>query len=309
MQMEKASRPAQRLGSWLDREGVAGYVFIAPFIIGLVAFTVIPFFTSLYLAFTQYNVLTPAKWIGLDNFKKMFFEDKLFWKSFWITFKFAIIQVPLKLTISLLVALALSRQTRLTAFYRGAFYIPSLMGGSVAVALLWKQLWAYKGVINSLLKAVGLPGNIKWLSDPNTALGVLIGLGLWQFGSSMLIFLAAIKNIPASYHEAAIVDGAGPVKCFFKITLPMLTPIFLFNLINQTIGAFQAFNSSYLITQGGPLNSTLYYGVHLYNRAFTYYEMGYGSAMAWFMLLVIALLTMLIFKSSSAWVYYESEGK
>ena len=307
--MEKASRPAQRLGSWLDREGVAGYVFIAPFIIGLVAFTVIPFFTSLYLAFTQYNVLTPAKWIGLDNFKKMFFEDKLFWKSFWITFKFAIIQVPLKLTISLLVALALSRQTRLTAFYRGAFYIPSLMGGSVAVALLWKQLWAYKGVINSLLKAVGLRGNIKWLSDPNTALGVLIGLGLWQFGSSMLIFLAAIKNIPASYHEAAIVDGAGPVKCFFKITLPMLTPIFLFNLINQTIGAFQAFNSSYLITQGGPLNSTLYYGVHLYNRAFTYYEMGYGSAMAWFMLLVIALLTMLIFKSSSAWVYYESEGK
>ena len=159
--MEKASRPAQRLGSWLDREGVAGYVFIAPFIIGLVAFTVIPFFTSLYLAFTQYNVLTPAKWIGLDNFKKMFFEDKLFWKSFWITFKFAIIQVPLKLTISLLVALALSRQTRLTASYRGAFYIPSLMGGSVAVALLWKQLWAYKGVINSLLKAVGLPGNIK----------------------------------------------------------------------------------------------------------------------------------------------------
>ena len=307
--MEKASRPAQRLGSWLDREGVAGYVFIAPFIIGLVAFTVIPFFTSLYLAFTQYNVLTPAKWIGLDNFQKMFFEDKLFWKSFWITFKFAIIQVPLKLTISLLVALALSRQTRLTAFYRGAFYIPSLMGGSVAVALLWKQLWAYKGVINSLLKAVGLPGNIKWLSDPNTALGVLIGLGLWQFGSSMLIFLAAIKNIPASYHEAAIVDGAGPVKCFFKITLPMLTPIFLFNLINQTIGAFQAFNSSYLITQGGPLNSTLYYGVHLYNRAFTYYEMGYGSAMAWFMLLVIALLTLLIFKSSSAWVYYESEGK
>ena len=307
--MEKASRPAQRLGSWLDREGVAGYVFIAPFIIGLVAFTVIPFFTSLYLAFTQYNVLTPAKWIGLDNFKKMFFEDKLFWKSFWITFKFAIIQVPLKLTISLLVALALARQTRLTAFYRGAFYIPSLLGGGVAVALLWKQLWAYKGVINSLLKAVGLPGNIKWLSDPNTALGVLIGLGLWQFGSSMLIFLAAIKNIPASYHEAAIVDGAGPVKCFFKITLPMLTPIFLFNLINQTIGAFQAFNSSYLITQGGPLNSTLYYGVHLYNRAFTYYEMGYGSAMAWFMLLVIALLTMLIFKSSSAWVYYESEGK
>ena len=138
---------------------------------------------------------------------------------------------------------------------------------------------------------------------------MLIGLGVWQFGSSMLIFLAALKNVPASYHEAAIVDGAGPVRRFFKIVFPMITPIFFFNLINQTIGAFQAFNSSYLITQGKPLNTTLYYGVHLYNRAFTYYEMGYGSAMAWFMLLVIAIFTALIFRSSSAWVYYESEGK
>ena len=150
---------------------------------------------------------------------------------------------------------------------------------------------------------------VKFLNNPHITLYVLIGLGVWQFGSSMLIFLAAIKNVPQSYHEAAIVDGAGPVRRFFSIVLPMITPIFFFNLINQTIGAFQAFNSSYLITQGGPLNSTLYYAVHLYNRAFTNYEMGYGSAMAWFMLLVIAAFTALIFRSSSAWVYYESEGK
>lgn len=293
----------------MNRPNVAGYVFILPFIVGLLVFTVIPFFTSLYLAFTEYNVLSPAKWVGLDNFRKMFYEDKLFWTSFWVTFKFALIQVPVKLTVSLLVALVLSKGTKLTSYYRAAFYIPSLMGSSVAIALLWKQLFAFNGVINQALGMLGLPSNQRWLGDPKTALGVLISLGVWQFGSSMLIFLAAIKNIPASFHEAAIVDGAGPVRRFFSITLPMITPILFFNLINQVIGSFQAFNSSYLITGGKPLNTTLYYGVHLYNRAFNYYEMGYGSAMAWFMLLVIAAFTALIFRSSSAWVYYESEGR
>lgn len=307
--MQKAIRPPRTLSSTLNRNNVAGYVFILPFIIGLVVFTAIPFFTSLYLSFTEYNVLSPAKWIGVQNFHKMFFEDKLFWTSFKVTFKFAFIQVPIKLAVSLLVALVLSRATHMTSFYRAAFYIPSLMGGSVAIALLWKQLFSPNGAINQLLSAVGLPGNTRWLGDPHTALGTLIALGIWQFGSSMLIFLAAIKNIPASYHEAAIVDGAGPVRRFFAITLPMLTPILFFNLINQVIGAFQAFNSSYLITQGKPLNTTLYYGVHLYNRAFNHYEMGYGCAMAWFMLLIIAFFTALIFRSSSAWVYYESEGK
>ena len=268
----------------LSKEKVAGYVFILPFIIGLLAFTVVPFFTSLYLAFTEYNILSAPVWIGLANFQRMFFEDKLFWESFFVTFKFALIQVPIKLLVSLGVALILSRNSRAIPIYRAAFYIPSLMGGSVAVALTWKQLFAYNGAMNGVLGAIGLEP-IKWLNDPNTALGVLISLGIWQFGSSMLIFLAAIKNVPQSYHEAAIVDGAGPVRRFFTIVLPMITPIFFFNLVNQTIGAFQAFNSSYLITQGKPLNTTLYYGVHLYNRAFTYYEMGYGSAMAWFMLL------------------------
>ena len=307
--MQKTSSLSKKIGSVLDRDNVAGYIFTMPFIIGVVVFTAIPFFTSLYLSFTEYNVLSPAKWVGLDNFKEMFFEDELFWTSFKVTFKFAFIQVPIKLAVSLLVALVLARATRLTSFYRAAFYVPSLMGGSVAIALLWKQLFSRKGAINQILAAVGLPGNTSWLGNPKTALGTLIALGIWQFGSSMLIFLAAIKNIPASYHEAAIVDGAGPVRRFFSITLPMLTPIIFFNLINQVIGAFQAFNSSYLITQGAPLNTTLYYGVHLYNKAFNQFKMGYGSAMAWFMLLIIAFFTALIFRSSSAWVYYESEGK
>ena len=298
----------QKLSRFIGSDKVAGYVFIAPFIIGLITFTVIPFFTSLYLAFTDYDVLTPARWTGLANFQRMFFEDKYFWQSFWVTFKFALIQVPIKLLVSLGVALILSRKTRAIPIYRAAFYIPSLMGGSVAVALTWKQLFSYNGAINKITSYFGMEP-VKWLSNPDTALGVLISLGVWQFGSSMLIFLAALKNVPQSYHEAAIVDGAGPVRRFFSIVLPMSTPIFFFNLVNQTIGAFQAFNSSYLITQGKPLNTTLYYGVHLYNRAFTYYEMGYGSAMAWFMLLVIAAFTALIFRSSSAWVYYESEGR
>lgn len=308
-QASTPNRSLRSLGRTLNRDNAAGYVFILPFIIGLIVFTVIPFFTSLYLSFTEYNILTPPKWVGLGNYHKMFFEDKLFWKSFSVTFKFALIQVPIKLAVSLLVALVLARNTRAIGYYRAAFYIPSLMGGSVAIALLWKQLFAYNGVINQILGMLGMPSNQKWLGDPSTALGVLIALGVWQFGSSMLIFLAAIKNIPASYHEAAIVDGAGPVKRFFTITLPMLTPIIFFNLINQVIGAFQAFNSSYLITNGKPLNTTLYYGVHLYNRAFNFYEMGYGSAMAWFMLIIIAFFTALIFRSSSAWVYYESEGR
>lgn len=307
--MKKNTGVRRKLSSVLDHDNVAGYVFILPFIIGLLVFTLIPFFTSLYLSFTEYNILSPAKWIGLDNYKEMFFEDDLFWTSFWVTFKFAFIQVPIKLAVSLIVALVLARSTHLTGFYRSAFYIPSLMGGSVAIALLWKQLFSVNGVINQILGLFGLPDDTAWLGDPKTALGTLIALGVWQFGSSMLIFLAAIKNIPPSYHEAAIVDGAGPVRRFFSITLPMLTPIIFFNLVNQVIGAFQAFNSSYLITQGKPLNTTLYYGVHLYNKAFDQFEMGYGSAMAWFMLLVIAFFTALIFRSSSAWVYYESEGK
>lgn len=307
--MKKNTGARRQLSSLLDRDNVAGYIFILPFIIGLIVFTAVPFVTSLYLSFTSYNILSPAKWVGLANFKEMFFEDDLFWTSLKVTFKFAFIQVPIKLTVSLLVAIVLARTTKLTGFYRAAFYIPSLMGGSVAIALLWKQLFSRNGVFNQILSVLGLPDSNAWLGNPKTALGTLIALGVWQFGSSMLIFLAAIKNIPVSYHEAAIVDGAGPIRRFFKITLPMLTPTIFFNLINQVIGAFQAFNSSYLITGGRPLNTTLYYGVHLYNKAFNQFQMGYGSAMAWFMLLIIAFFTSLIFRSSGAWVYYESEGK
>ena len=288
----------------LNEEHTAGFIFVLPFIIGFLAFSASPIIISFCLSFTRYDILGSPTFIGVENFVRMFTDDEKFWKSFGTTFFYAIVSVPLKLIMALFVAMLFVKTTRFTSVMRAVYYLPSIMGGSIAVAVLWRRLFASDGVINAILGT-----DIAWLGRKDTAIWTLIILSVWQFGSSMLIFLAAIKNIPQSYHEAAIVDGAGPVKRFFSITLPMLTPIIFFNLINQVIGAFQAFNSSYLITQGKPLNTTLYYGVHLYNKAFDQFKMGYGCAMAWFMLLVIAFFTALIFRSSSAWVYYESEGK
>lgn len=285
---------------------LVGYAFIFPIVIGLVVFTAVPFFYSLYLAFTDYNGLKMPNWVGFQNFITMFFEDDKFWLSFKITLKFAVVQVPLKLIFALLVAVLLSKASRGVGFYRVAFYVPSVLGGSVAIAMTWKILWGNNGPVNGLLNLLGFE-SINFLKDTRTALYVLILLGVWQFGSSMLIFLAGIKDIPQIYYEAALMDGASSLQRFFKITLPLLTPCIFFNLINGIIGSLQAFSSAYLITGGGPLNSTLYYGLNLYNQAFEYSKFGYASAMAWFMLLIIAALTALVFRSSSAWVFYQSE--
>ena len=285
---------------------LVGYLFILPFLIGLFVYTVYPFVYSLYLSFTDYDVVSKSNWIGVQNYIQMFTADEKFWISFKVTCKLAVIQVPLKLIFSLLVAVLLARTTRMTGIYRAAFYLPSLLGGSVAVAITWKQLWGNDGVFNKILSSVGLP-TVNWLSNTKTALYVLLLLGVWQFGSQMLIFLAGIKDIPKSLHEAAIVDGAGPVKRFFKITLPMLTPCIFFNLINGIIGSMQSFNSAFLISGGAPLNSTLYYGLYQYQQAFTYKHMGYASAMAWFLMLVIVLMTALVFRSSAGWVYYQDD--
>lgn len=303
--MTKNTGLKRKCGTLLDRDNVAGYVFILPFIIGLVVFTAIPFFTSLYLAFTKYNVLSDPKWVGLANFKEMFFEDELFWTSFKVTFKFALIQVPVKLTVALLVAMVLARATRVTSFYRAAFYIPSLMGGSVAIALLWKQLFSPKGVINQILGFFGLPDDTAWLGNPKTALGTLIALGVWQFGSSMLIFLSSLKQIPPSLYEAASIDGAGKFRQFFKITLPLLTPTIFFNLVMQMINGFLAFTQCYIITQGKPMNSTLFYTVYMYQQSFEYYNTGYGAALAWVMLLIVGLITAFLFATKRFWVYEE----
>jgi len=289
------------------KANIAGWLFVSPYVIGLVWMTAYPFVMSLYYSFTDYNIFNKeVTWVGFSNFIRMFTEDERFWVSLKVTLKFSFIQVPVKLSFSLLVAMILAKATKLTGFYRAAFYVPSLLGGGVAVAITWKEIWGNRGVINTLLQKMGFEGHY-WLADPNTALYVLILLGVWAFGSQMLIFLAALKNVPIELHEAAVLDGANSRQRFFKITLPMLTPALFFNLIQSIIGCLQAFNSSFLISEGKPLNSTLYYALHQYNKAFIDHEMGYASAMAWFLMLIILGFTALTFKSSSAWVYYQSE--
>lgn len=294
------------IAAFFNRDQVAGYVFIAPFIIGLFAFTIIPIIISLVLSFTRYDILSSPVFIGLDNYVEMF-KDPTFWKSFRVTLFYAVISVPLKLAMALFVAVLFYRGTRLTALYRAVYYLPSIMGSSVAVAVLWKRLFATDGVINSLLGMIGIESEIGWLSRTDTAIWTLIVLSVWQFGSSMLVFLGGLKQIPNSLYEAATVDGCSKPRQFFKITLPMLTPVIFFNLIQQTINAFTAFTQSYVITNGKPLDSTLFYTVYMYRNSFEYSKMGYGSAMAWFMLLVVSVLTALIFKSSNSWVYRASE--
>lgn len=291
----------------LNRESTAGYVFILPFIIGFLAFTIIPIFFSFALSFTSYDVLSAPKFIGIDNYVQMFTNDSKFWKSMGVTFYYALVSVPLRLIFALLLAMILVRPSKASGVYRAIYYLPSIMGGSVAVAVLWKRLFASDGAINALLQLVGIPCKIAWLSNTSTAIWTLIILAVWQFGSSMLIFLSGLKQIPVTYYEAATIDGAGKMKQFFSITLPMLTPVIFFNLVMQLINGFMAFTQCYIITQGKPLDSTLFYTVYMYQKSFQFNQMGYGCAMAWVMLLIVALLTGVLFKTSNNWVYYASK--
>lgn len=288
---------------------LTGYFFISPFIIGFLAFTLFPVAASLYLSFTEYNMFSAPKWTGLENYTKMFTGDRKYWKSVQVTFYYVIAGVPLRLAFALFIAMILNRVSRAIGLYRTMFYLPSIIGGSVAVSIMWRNLFGDQGIVNLALQGLGLEP-VRWFGNPTAALWMLILLSVWQFGSSMLIFLAGLKNIPAEYYEAASVDGANGVHKFFKITLPMLSPVILFNAVMQTIAAFMSFIPAYIITkgEGTPLDGTLLYSLYLFRQAFMFFNMGYGSAMAWVMLIVVAVLTGLLFKSSKFWVHYESKG-
>lgn len=290
------------------REKIAGYLFILPFIIGFVCFLSIPMLMSLIFSFTKYDILNPPEFIGLDNYITMLTEDTLFWKTFGVSMFYVLFSVPLRLLMALIVALLLVRPGKMSAFYRTVFYLPSIIGSSVAVAILWKRMFASNGMINAILGELGIESNVAWLGRSNTAIWTLIILAVWQFGSSMLIFLAGLKQIPRYLYEAATVDGASGITKFFKITLPMLTPTIFFNLINQLINGFMAFTQSFIITEGKPQNTTLFYVVYMYQNSFKYNKLGYGCALAWFMVLVVGGLTALIFLTQNKWVYYETEG-
>ncbi|CAH0120197.1 MULTISPECIES: carbohydrate ABC transporter permease [unclassified Paenibacillus] len=288
------------------KTALTGYLFISPWLIGLIGLTMWPILQSFYYSFTNYSLLDAAKWIGTANYHKIFTDDAMFVKSLTVTLLFVAVSVPLKLITALLVAMLLNKKVRGMSIYRTLIYIPSLIGTSIAVAILWKNIFGVDGFINTFLAFFGFQGK-SWISNPDTALGTLILLMIWQFGSSMVIFLAGLKQISPDLYEASSVDGAGKWRQFFKITFPMLSPVILFNLVLQTIGSFQMFTQAFVITQGGPVNSTFVFAMYLYERAFSRFQMGYASALAWIFLLIIGAATAIIFISSKYWVFYETE--
>lgn len=277
-------------------------MFTLPFTLGFLFFMLVPMAISLYYSFCDYDILSAPNFTGFQNFIDMI-EDPTFWQTIKVTFFFAFVSVPLKLVFALLVAMLLLKNTKMSGFYRAVYYLPSIIGGSVAVAILWKRMFAIDGVINNLLAGIGIESSISWLGNTKTAIWVLILLAVWQFGSSMLIFLSSLKQIPVSLYEAAMVDGAGRAYRFFKITLPLLTPTIFFNLVMQMINGFLAFTQCYIITQGKPMNSTLLYTVYMYQQSFEFYNTGYGAALAWVMLLLIGLITLFLFATKKFWVY------
>ena len=289
------------------REDVAGYLFIGPWLLGFVAFAIIPIAMSLYFSFTKYDILASPVFNGLANFRRMG-TDPLFWQALKVTFTYTFISVPARLVFAFFLAVLFKRASRMIRLYQAAYYLPSLVGGSIAIAVMWRRMFTADGFFNTFLHAFGIKSTISWIGNADTALGVIMVLAVWQFGSSMLIFLAGLRQIPKTYYEAASIDGAGWASQFFKITIPQMTPIIFFNLIMQLINGFTVFNQAFIISggRGDPQNATLVYALYLYLRAFAYNDMGYGSALAWVLVFIIALFTAFIFKTSDRWVYYES---
>jgi multiple sugar transport system permease protein len=287
------------------RQSRAAYVFLLPWILGFFGLAVIPMATSLYLSFTNYNLIQSPGWIGLDNFTRMWHDDRL-WNSLRVTFTYVIVSVPLQLVFALAVAMLLDRGMRGMAFYRSVFYLPSLLGSSVAVAILWRQVFGTAGLVNQVLGWFGIHGP-GWVSSPSTALWTIVLLHVWTFGAPMLIFLAGLRQIPAMYYEAAAMDGAGRLHRFRHITLPLLSPIIFFNLVLQLIGSFQSFTQAYIVSggTGGPTDSTMFYTMYLYQKGFTQLQMGYASAMAWVLVLIVGAFTALNFLAARWWVFYD----
>ncbi|HTI24758.1 MAG TPA: sugar ABC transporter permease [Kutzneria sp.] len=288
----------------------AAYLFLSPWIIGATLLTVGPMAASLYLSLTDYDLFDPPKWVGLDNYLVMFTRDDRFWAAVSTTARYVLLSVPLKLVLALAVALLLNRPRRGGGLYRSAFYAPSLLGASVSLALVWRAMFASGGTVDRLLAAVGIDTG-GWVDQPQYALFALVALAAWQFGAPMVIFLAGLKQIPRELYEAAAIDGASPVRRLVSVTLPMLSPVILFNLVLETIHAFQAFTGAFVVSggRGGPSDSTLLYTLYLYQRGFTDFRMGYASAMAWVLLVVVAGVTVLLFRGARGWVFYSGEER
>ncbi|HZF89268.1 sugar ABC transporter permease [Streptomyces sp.] len=291
------------------RENLAGYLFMSPWIAGFLLLTAGPMIASLYYAFTSYNLFTPPKWVGLDNFSAMF-QDPRWQKSVEVTLKYVVVATPLKLLLALGVALLLAQKRRGQGLYRAAFYMPSLIGASVSVGFVWRALFSDDAIVDRTQKVFGFDVG-GWIGNPDYVLYALVALSIWQFGAPMVIFLAGLKQVPQELYEAAEVDGAGPLRRFWNITLPMISPVLFFNVLLESIHAFQVFGSAYVVsdTRCGPADATLVYTCYLYQKGFKEAQMGFASAMAWTLVVAVALVTAVLFWSQKKWVHYEEAAK
>ncbi|RSL34846.1 sugar ABC transporter permease [Salibacterium salarium] len=286
------------------KESLTGYAMISPWLIGFFGLVIGPMIYSFILSFTDYDMLSAPKWAGFSNYIELFTNDPRFLKALKATFTFVAIAVPLKLAFSLFLALLFNTGRKGSGLFTTIYYVPSIIGGSVAISVVWRQLFGRDGAANTILDSMGLD-TISFFGNANAAMSILILLIVWQFGAPMIIFLAGLRQIPQDLYEAASVDGAGTIRKFIKVTIPMLTPIIFFNLVMEMIAGFMTFTQAFLVTGGGPRDSTLFYAVYLYEVAFEFLNMGYASAMAWILLVIIGAFTLLIFKSSNLWVHYD----
>jgi len=291
---------------WEPGRDKAGYLFLLPWLIGFFGLTLGPVVGSLYLSFTDFDLLRDPRWIGLDNYLRIATNDPKFTASMRVTFLYVALAVPFKLVFALAVAMILNRGIAGLPLYRAMFYLPSLLGASVAIAVLWRKVFSGDGLVNQLLAQFGVEGP-SWISNPDYALYTLVALTVWQFGSPMIIFLAGLRQIPRGLYEAAEVDGATKAQQFWRITLPLLTPVIFFNAVVQTIDAFKAFTPAFIISSGtgGPIDSTLFYTLYLYQEAFAFFRMGYAAALAWILVVIIAAFTAFSFLTSRYWVHYD----
>ncbi len=283
-----------------------GFLFVLPFVLGVLLFKLFPFVMSFALSFTQYDLIDPPEYIGLQNYKELFGDDPLFVKSLGVTMWFAILAVPLRVGFALFIAHVLNFKLRGINFFRSAFYLPSILGGSIAVAVLWRFLFAKYGLVNLVLVKLGFEP-VAWLADEHYSMWTIVLLFTWQFGSAMVIFLAALQNVPTSLYEAAEIDGASRWQQFWRITVPLITPVIFFNMIMQMVNAFQEFNAPYMITEGGPLSSTYVLALYIYDQSFRYFNLGYGAALSWVLFALVAGLSLFSFWSSKYWVFYAGE--
>lgn len=291
------------------KQNAIAFLFLSPWLLGFVLLTLGPLTGSMYLSFTEYDLFTAPEWAGLANYQKLLGGDPRYIASLQVTLYYVFFSVPLKLGFALFIALILNRGLRGLGIYRSVFYLPSLLGGSVAIAIMWRQIFSYDGIINQFLWNNFEYDAPSWITNPDYALGTLVLLAAWQFGAPMVIFLAGLKQIPQDMYDAAAIDGARPLQQFFYVTIPLLTPIIFFNFVMQTISAFQAFTPSYIISDGtgGPADATLFYTLYLYEQAFTDFQMGYASAIAWVLVAIISSATLLSFMSAKYWVHYGDE--